>query len=129
MSAAISAEGIPRRILGAWHAGFFEVYASYDLLYELEAVLLRPKFRSRVTYLDVLAYVQWVREGSVFSEGLFEREVERVSADPDDDYLFDLALGLDYLVSGDPHLLQMDDERVTVLSPRAFWDNVLVPRL
>ena len=42
VSAAISAEGIPRRILSTWHAGFFEMVVSYDLLYELEAVLLRP---------------------------------------------------------------------------------------
>ena len=36
MSAVISAEGIPRRILGAWQAGFFGMYVSYDLeRYEL----------------------------------------------------------------------------------------------
>jgi predicted nucleic acid-binding protein len=68
VSAAISGEGIPRRILGTWHAGFFTMVVSYDLLYELEAVLLRPYFRDKLTYSDVLAYVSWIREGA----GLYE---------------------------------------------------------
>lgn len=39
VSAAISAGGPPHRILEAWRAGRFEMLVSYDLLYELEAVL------------------------------------------------------------------------------------------
>jgi putative PIN family toxin of toxin-antitoxin system len=136
VSAAISREGIPRRILGTWHAGFFTMVVSYDLLYELEAVLLRPYFRDKLTYSDVLAYVSWIREGA----GLYESYAykaprrsgeERVSADPDDDYLYYLALDTmaDYLVSGDSDLLQVSSDRVSILSPRRFWDDVLVPRL
>ena len=109
---------------------------SYDLLYELEAVLLRPYFRDKLTYSDVLAYVSWIREGA----GLYESYAykaprrsgeERVSADPDDDYLYYLALDTmaDYLVSGDSDLLQVSSDRVSILSPRRFWDDVLVPRL
>ena len=56
---------------------------------------------------------------------------ERVSADPDDDYLYYLALDTmaDYLVSGDSHLLQISSDRVSILSPRRFWEDVMVPRL
>lgn len=131
MSAAISAEGIPRRILGAWQAGFFRMYVSYDLLHELESVLLRPYFLDRLTYSDVLAYVQWIGDGGDLADLPEDAEDERVSTDPDDDYLVNLALvyDADYLVSGDRHLLQIEDERIRVLSPRAFWDGVLVPRL
>lgn len=131
MSAAISAEGIPRRILGAWQAGFFGMYVSYDLLHELETVLLRPYFLDRLTYSDVLAYVQWIGDGADLADPPEDAEVERVSADPDDDYLFNLALiyGADCLVSGDRHLLRIADGRVRVLSPRRFWDDVLLPRL
>src|SRR3712207_8833448 len=52
VSAAISAGGPPRRILEAWHAGWFEMIVSYDQLYELEAVLMRSYFRSKLTYSD-----------------------------------------------------------------------------
>jgi hypothetical protein len=39
---------------------------SYDLLYELEAVLLRPWFRSKLAFSDVLEYVIWLRERGLF---------------------------------------------------------------
>ena len=56
---------------------------------------------------------------------------EGMSADPDDDYLYYLALdsGADFLVSGDSHLLEIPRAQVSILSPRRFWDEVLVPRL
>ncbi len=40
---------------------------SYDLLYELEAVLLRDKFRRRLAVSDVLEYVLWIRERSTLA--------------------------------------------------------------
>lgn len=102
---------------------------SYDLLHELEAVLMRPYFLDRLTYSDVLAYVRWIGEKAELLE--LPEEPESVSADPDDDYLVNLALawGDILLVSGDRHLLDIEDERVRVLSPRRFWDDVLLPRL
>ena len=109
---------------------------SYDLLYELEAVLLRPYFRDKLTYLDVLAYVSWIREGAELYESYAyqvprRKGEEPVSADPEDDYLYYLALDTmaDYLVSGDSHLLQISSDRVSILSPRRFWEDVMVPRL
>lgn len=132
VSAAICGEGIPRRVLEAWRAGFFGMYASYELLHELEAVLMRPYFLDRFTYSDVFDYVRWIGEGAEVVElpppGW---EPERASADPDDDYLFDLALALGnaVLVSGDRHLLEIEDERVRIFSPKRFWDDVLLPLL
>jgi putative PIN family toxin of toxin-antitoxin system len=78
---------------------------SYDLLYELEAVLMRPWFRRKLTYSDVLEYVLWIREQAAFvPEAWVEAEI---SPDPDDDYLVALAIapGANYLVSLDKHLL------------------------
>lgn len=134
VSAAISTRGIPRRILGTWHAGFFEIVVSYDLLYELEAVLLRPYFRDKLTYSDVLDYVSWINDGGALYEPYepYDRSGEEgVSADPDDDYLYYLALdcGAGFLVSGDSHLLEIPKAQVRILSPRRFWEDVLVPLL
>ena len=61
ISAAISAGGAPRALLVYWYLGRFQMLVSYELLYELEAVLLRPKFRSKLTVSDVLTYVRWLR--------------------------------------------------------------------
>lgn len=89
------------------------MYVSYDLLHELESVLLRLYFRDRLTYLDVLAYVEWIGERADLADPPQDAEVVRVSADPDDDYLFNLALihNADCLVSGDRHLLGIADGR------------------
>jgi hypothetical protein len=89
ISAAISAGGAPRALLVYWYLGRFQMLVSYELLYELEAVLLRPKFRSKLTVSDVLTYVRWLREGAMFvndAPPLEEWLLARFS-DPDDAYL------------------------------------------
>ncbi len=95
---------------------------SYDLLYELEAVLLRDKFRRKLTVGDVLEYVLWIREGATLVEA---GSITPVGPDPDDDYLVNLASEsqADYLVSGDPDLqdLVMGD-LPPVLTPRQFLE-------
>lgn len=93
--------------------------ASYDLLYELEAVLMRDKFRRKLTFSDVVEYVMWIRERAAFVEP--RGTTAEVSPDPDDNYLY--ALALDYasdLVSGDPHLLGLKGGPVRVFSPSQF---------
>jgi uncharacterized protein len=127
VSAAISAAGPPRNVLLSWHAGHFEMVVSYDLLYELETVLLREKFRRYLAVSDILEYVLWIRERARFVDR--PRGVANISADPDDDYLYALAFeyGAD-LVSGDPHLVHLGTSGpVRVFSPREFL-NVLSSR-
>ncbi len=108
VSAAISSRGAPRELLAAWLSGRFLMVVSYDLLYELESVLLRPYFLGRLVYFDVLAYVAWIRERAEFVPDA--PDWGRFSPDPDDDYLVSLALanGADFLVSQDQkHLLTL----------------------
>ena len=62
VSAAISARGAQRAILGFWLAGRFKMVVFYNLLLELETVLLRDKFRKMLTVADVLSYVEYLRE-------------------------------------------------------------------
>ncbi len=100
---------------------------SYDVLYELESVLLRPKFRAKLAYSDVLAYAAWIREGSDFvQEALVQVEI---SLDPDDDYLLALAFapGADFLVSQDRrHLLDQSYSGgpFRVVHPREFVEEL-----
>jgi putative PIN family toxin of toxin-antitoxin system len=111
---------------------------SYDLLYELEAVLLRPYFRSKLTYSDVLEYVLWLREGAVFVADAPPLEDWLLArfADPDDAYLMALAkeYRADYLITGDRGLLgtsgllasaTLDLPGLAVLTPRDFVRQAL----
>jgi uncharacterized protein len=137
ISAAISAGGAPRALLDYWYLGRFQMLVSYELLYELEAVLLRPKFRSKLTVSDVLTYVRWLREGAMFvndAPPLEEWLLARFS-DPDDAYLMALArqYRADYLVTGDRDLLSMSDlfasgtldlPGLAVLTPRDFLQHI-----
>jgi uncharacterized protein len=137
ISAAISADGAPRTLLVYWYLGRFQMLVSYDLLYELEAVLLRPKFRNKLTVSDVLTYVRWLREAAMFvndAPPLEEWLLARFS-DPDDAYLMALAreYRADYLVTGDRDLLGMSDlfasdtldlPGLAVLTPRDFLQHI-----
>jgi predicted nucleic acid-binding protein len=100
---------------------------SYDLLYELEAVLLRPWFRRKLTYSDVLEYVLWIREGATLVAEETPGVTVEGSPDPGDDYLFSLAfIEQSYLVSGDPHISETEAlGPFQILTPRRFWDDVL----
>jgi uncharacterized protein len=120
VSAAIS-QGPPYRLLISWARGRFELVVSLRLLYELEAVLLRPWFRRKLSYAEVLEYVLWLRErGTLADEG---EAFPTFTEDPDDDYLVALALvsGADLIVSGDRHLLELEGENIPrVVRPAEF---------
>lgn len=96
---------------------------SHQLLYELQAVLLRQKFRRCRTEGEALEYVLWLREGATLAE---EKGIRPVSRDPDDNYLLALAASstADYLVSGDGDLLEIENPPTPVISPRDFFEKI-----
>ena len=90
------------------------------LLAELGDVLGRAKFRPYVTVGEAVAYVEPIaHEGTIHDDP--PPPEEPLSADPDDEYLLDLAraAAADVLVSGDSHLLVLRDV-VPVVTPAEF---------
>ena len=134
VSAMISAKGPPRELLHRWAGGSFELVVSAEILFELQELLTRPKFRRYVTLEQVRDYVLWLHDHAAeVSEELPWDVVQGVSADPDDDYIAGVAyLGqATLIVSGDPHLTNLDSIRrgdggviARVLTPRAFLDEL-----
>jgi uncharacterized protein len=57
VSATISARGAPRELLHRWAGGAFELVASAEVLFELQEVLTRPKFRR---YVTLQLFSKWV---------------------------------------------------------------------
>ena len=90
------------------------------LLAELGDVLGRAKFRPYVTVGEAVAYVELIAHEGTIHDNPPPAE-EPLSADPDDEYLLDLAraAAADVLVSGDSHLLGLRDV-VPVVTPAEF---------
>lgn len=122
VSALISSDGPPRVVVDAREAGDIELVVCPHLLGELEGVLLRQKILRLVGRDRIAPYIDGLVTGA---DGAADPvAVESVSADPDDDYLVALAEsnGVDYLISGDKHLTELDDLSVPALTPRQFVD-------
>jgi putative PIN family toxin of toxin-antitoxin system len=134
VSGAISSKGPTREILHRWTSGAFELVVSAEILFELQEVLSRPKFRRYLTLEEVRGYVLWLHDRAAEVSGeLSSNVVQGVTADPDDDYIAGVAyLGeADVIVSGDPHLTDLDAIRrgdggviACILTPRTLLDEL-----
>ena len=120
VSALISPGGASARLLLELRAGGFELIISQLGFAELREVLDRDQFRRYVTEAEADAYVELIRrEGVVRADP--SPSPDPMSADPDDEYLIDLArvAGADALVTGDAHLLDLR-AIIPALTPAEF---------
>jgi len=124
VSAFISAHGLPFAIRTAWLKGAFEMIVSPHLLAELEAVLVREKFRRYRPLEDVAAYLALFEKATLVDDPVARRVVPLDSAD---DYIMALGqvAGADYVVSGDSHLTLLTDAHPPVLRPRTFFELLI----
>lgn len=120
--------GAPHRILRAAENGAVVLYTSPALLEELRGVLARPKFACRladrgITRDEVLGGV--ARLAHIVMPAPIP---PLIVDDADDDAVVACALAARaaYLVSGDPHLLNVKRyQSIHIVSPRAFLTDVL----
>jgi putative PIN family toxin of toxin-antitoxin system len=126
VSALITPQGASAELLLELRAGAFELVVSPMLLAELDEVLHRRKFGRLVTTPQLDAYVELIRRESIVADDPGPSS-EPIGADPDDEYLIDLARAarVDALVTGDASLLALRD-RVPVMSPREFLDSLVL---
>lgn len=119
ISALLSPDGAPARLLRARLHGGFELVVSPDLLAELERALGYPKLRKRVSADDARAFLDWLASTADMAEDPDDPPAV-TSRDPGDDYLIALAESQRAaLVSGDEHLLELAD-RIPVFTPAGF---------
>jgi putative PIN family toxin of toxin-antitoxin system len=120
VAALLNRSGTPARIVQALIAGKVELIVSPELLSELERVLLRPKFRRYASEREALRYIGLIRRlATVVADA---ERAPGLTPDPGDDYLVALAIAedVDFLISGDAHLLGLPSPGPPVLAPRAF---------
>ena len=124
ISAHLNASGPPARVYRAWLDGAFELVASPRLIDELDQVAARPRIARRLDPLAIPVLVARLHRDAVIVDD--PPPVRVVRRDPKDDYLVALARagGAHAIVTGDRHLLDMEDLRPRALTPRAFLDWV-----
>lgn len=112
VSALLSPNGPPRRLLDGARAQVFELCSSPVLMAELLDVVSREKFATRLAQAG-LTPMGIVREIRHLSAMAAPTSVPRVIAkDADDDHVLACALAsnADLIVSGDKHLHSLGDE-------------------
>jgi putative PIN family toxin of toxin-antitoxin system len=86
ISALLSRDGTPARVLRAWLKGRFELIVSPLLLQELERALAYPKLAERIKADEAIALIDWLRREAILVDDPAEPPTSR-SEDPGDDYL------------------------------------------
>lgn len=114
VSALLSPNGAPVRLVNAWRAKKFELVVSPAVLEELAEVLQRNRIRRYYEHIDEdlpQKYVGGLRRFATVVPG--KVQVKGVCPDPDDDKFIAAALeaGADCIVSGDEHLLRLKEYR------------------
>lgn len=124
VAALISPGGGSARLLLELRSGAFELIVSPLLLAELREVLGRDKFRRYVSEAEADAYVELIRSEAVVRADPVPSP-EALSADPDDEYLIDLARDAraDALVTGDAHLLDLRAV-IPAMTPAEFLETL-----
>jgi len=101
--------GNPRQLLDAARDGIVELFTSAVLLEELEEVLSREKFTSRLEAAEVTAHELILGYAALATIVEAESIKPVIIADPDDDAVLACAIAAEceVIVSGDSHLLNL----------------------
>lgn len=108
-------------ILERWDKGEFTVIVTSDILREYFEVLNRPKFKLKQETIDKIT--RYIYQFSEFV--IPEEKIKLIEADPADDKFLEAAIAgkVDFIVSGDTHLLELKEFRsIPILSGREFMD-------
>jgi hypothetical protein len=108
-------------IFEKWDEGRFTVIVTSEIIGEYFEVINRPKFKLVQETIDRIA-----RYVYLFSEFVVPQEkIQAIQADPTDNKFLEAAVAgkVDFIVSGDKHLLELKEFRsIPVLSAREFLD-------
>jgi putative PIN family toxin of toxin-antitoxin system len=114
----------PALLVDAILDGNLELLVSPALIAELTDVLGREKFAAHAAEGRAAAYIAALRDRATMVEDAAPGPAR--TADADDDYLIALAQarGVDAVVSGDRHLLDVASSELPVFTPRELADRL-----
>lgn len=117
--------GVPYELLASGFDREYQMVVSVETLTEFRETLLKYPERFRMSEDEVQQEVETIRYFAEFVDPVEEFSV--VEPDPDDDKFLEAAVAgdVDYLVSGDKHLLDIESFRgVDIVQPRAFYERL-----
>ena len=120
LSALLSENGAPARVVEAWRSGRFELVTSAEQIEEVKRAAQYDKIRIYVSRVAVGRLVNSLRNAHVL---LARMPRAGASSDPGDDFLLAMSVAAeaDYLVTGDKALLSLKRIAVTqIVTPRRF---------
>jgi putative PIN family toxin of toxin-antitoxin system len=127
ISALLSVEGTPARIVDEWRAGRFQLLTCQHQIDEIRAACRNAKFKARLQPHHIGTMLNHLYGATVWPNPVVRKHE---AADPSDSYLLDLieAAQPDYAVTGDKRagILRLDTlGRTKILKASVFCAEVL----
>ena len=120
--------GVPFQLLRWAEKSILTIYISLDILEEVHRVLHYPKLRQYIDLKKTSPDELFAKIESLCKIIQVEQQVDGVCSDPDDDKFISCALSasVDILISGDEHLLGLEEyHSIRIVTAREFHqDNV-----
>jgi hypothetical protein len=125
VSAIISPIGTPAKILKAWRDEQFHLVLSKEILREIGRVFRYPKIAKRHRWSEprIRVFVEDLSRLAILTPGV--KTLSVIKDDPSDNRYLECAVEgeADYIVSGDEHLLSLENfQGIEILTPRAFLE-------
>lgn len=122
---SVISTGVPHEIVDKGFSSEYQIIVSVATLTEFRDTLLKYPEKFHMDEADVQQEVETIRYFAEFVDP--DEEITAVDADPDDDKFLEAAVAgnVDYIVSGDRHLLDLDSFRgITIVEPRTFYEHL-----
>ncbi len=114
-------------IVDEWKAGKYTVVVSEAIAYEYLDVINRPKFKIQPD--EIVSITDYLLRSAEFVTP--EERILAVAADPGDNKFLEAALAgtVDFIVSGDKHLLDLKEfHSIPIITGRGFLDELSAKR-
>lgn len=121
----VIATGVPHELLVKGFDHEYQIVVSVETLTEFRETLLKYPERFQMSETEIQQEVETIRYFAEFVDP--DEEITAVRPDPDDDKFLEAAVAgdVDYLVSGDSHLLDMESFRgIDIVDPRTFYEEL-----
>jgi len=122
---SVIATGTPHNIVVKGFSSEYQIIVSVATLTEFRETLLKYPEKFHLSEKEVQQEVETIRYFAEFVDP--DEEITAVDDDPDDDKFLEAAVAghVDYLVSGDRHLLDLSTFRgIEIVDPRTFYDLI-----